>query len=159
MTFEPGPALGLLVLGYLYVRAVRLLSARGYRVPGSQQAYWWSGFALLALAFLGPLDVWADTYVSAHMAQHMVMADVATPLLLIGARNPVLMWLLPRSILVPLSRRRRVRALFHRLRTPMVAVGVYIVVLYLWHAAPLFESALRHPVVHALQHESFIVIS
>ena len=46
MTFEPGPALGLLVLGCLYVRAVRLLEARGYRVPAGQQAFWWTGFAL-----------------------------------------------------------------------------------------------------------------
>ena len=159
MTFEPGPALGLLVLGFLYVRATRLLRARGFEVPLGQQAYWWTGFAVLAFAFLGPLDTWADTYVSAHMTQHMVMADCATPLLLIGARNPVLMWLVPRSILVPLARRRRLRALFRKLRTPMVALGVYTVVLYLWHAAPLFEAALRHPVVHALQHESFIVFS
>lgn len=159
MTFEPGPALGLLVLGFLYMRAVKRLAVRGYGVPRSQQAFWWTGIALLAAAFLGPLDVWADTYVSAHMAQHMLMADIATPLLLIGLRNPVLMWFVPRSILVPLARRRWLRELFRRLRTPVVAVLAYTVVLYLWHAAPLFEAALRNPVVHALEHESFIVFS
>jgi cytochrome c oxidase assembly factor CtaG len=41
----------------------------------------------------------------------------------------------------------------------MVALPVYTLVLYAWHTTPLFEAALRSPVVHALQHESFIVFS
>jgi cytochrome c oxidase assembly factor CtaG len=159
VTFEPGPFVGLVVLALLYVRAVRVLGARGYRVPGGQQAFWWSGFALLAFAFLGPLDTWADTYVSSHMAQHMLMADIATPLMLVGLRNPVLVFFLPRPILEPLARRRTLRTAFAKLRSPMWAIPVYTVVLYLWHAAPLFEGALRHPLLHALQHESFIVFS
>ena len=159
MTFEPGPSLGLLVLAVLYVRAVRLLGGRGYRVPTGQQTFWWVGFACLTFAFLGPFDVWADTYVSAHMAQHMVMADVAVPLMLVGLRNPMLVFFLPRPVLEPLARRRTLRAAFAKLRSPLWAIPVYTVVLYLWHAAPLFEGALRHPVLHALQHESFIVFS
>jgi cytochrome c oxidase assembly factor CtaG len=159
VTFEPGPVVGLLVLAALYVRAVRVLGRRGYRVSRGQQAFWWSGFAVLTLAFIGPLDTWADTYVSAHMAQHMAMADVSVPLLLVGVRNPVLQFFLPPPVLAPLARRRRVRAAFRKLRSPMWAIPVYTVVLYLWHAAPLFEGALRHPALHALQHESFIVFS
>src|SRR5205823_14656489 len=50
-------------------------------------------------------------------------------------------------------------AAFRKLRSPMWAIPVYTVVLYLWHAAPLFEAALRNSFVHALQHESFIVFS
>src|SRR2546423_15566549 len=129
MTFEAGPFVGLVLLAGLYVRAVRLLARRGYRVPGGQQAFWWSGFALLTAALLGPLDKWADTYVSSHMAQHMLMADVATPLMLIGLRNPVLVFFLPRAILEPLARRRRLRELFSRLRSPIYAVAVYTAVL------------------------------
>ena len=107
MTFEPGPFAGLLVLAVLYVRAARVLARRGYHVPRGQQAYWWTGFACMTFALLGPLDSWADTYVSAHMAQHMVMADISVPLLLIGLRSPILMFYLPRAVLVPLARRRR----------------------------------------------------
>ena len=60
MTFQPGPTLGLVVLGLLYVRAVHVLGRRGYRVPTGQQSFWWSGFAFMAFAFLGPLDVKAQ---------------------------------------------------------------------------------------------------
>jgi cytochrome c oxidase assembly factor CtaG len=141
------------------VRAVRLLGRRGYPVPAGQQAFWWSGWVLLTASFVGPLDHYAPELVSAHMAQHVLMADIAAPLMLIGVRNPVLQNYLPPSILVPLSRRRRIRTAFARLRNPLVAVPVYTLVLYAWHVAPLFEAALESPVVHALQHESFIVFS
>jgi cytochrome c oxidase assembly factor CtaG len=157
MSFQPGPALGLAALAVLYVRAVRVLGVRGYRVPAGQQAFWWLGFACLAAAFFSPLDTEAVKIVSAHMAQHVLMADIAVPLMLIGVRNPVLQFYLPRPILEPLARRRRLRAAFRRLRNPMVAVPVYTAVLYGWHLGPTFTAALRNDFVHGLQHESFIV--
>jgi cytochrome c oxidase assembly factor CtaG len=159
MSFEAGPALGLLVLAVLYVRAVRVLGARGQRIPIGRQAFWWTGFAFLAGAFFSPLDGLAPKAVSAHMAQHVLMADIATPLMLIGLRNPVLFFFLPRSVLVPLARRRTLRAVFRKLRSPMVAIPVYTAVLYAWHLGPFFEGALRNQLVHGLQHESFIVFS
>jgi putative copper resistance protein D len=93
------------------------------------------------------------------MAQHVLMADIAVPLMLIGIRNPVLQFYLPRPILEPLARRQTLRALFRKLRQPAVAVGAYTLVLYAWHLGPLFEGALRNQFVHALQHESFIAFS
>jgi putative copper resistance protein D len=93
------------------------------------------------------------------MAQHVLMADVAVPLLLIGLRNPVLQFLLPPAILAPLARRRGLRAFFHRLRNPAIAIGVYTLVLYGWHLGPTFTAALKNDYVHALQHQSFIAFS
>ena len=57
MTFEAGPFVGLSLLALLYVRAVRRLDRRGQHVSAGQQTFWWVGFALLAAAFFGPLDV------------------------------------------------------------------------------------------------------
>lgn len=159
MSFQPGPALGLAVLALLYARAVRVLGRRGYRVPAGQQAFWWVGFACLAAAFFSPLDTEALKVVSAHMGQHVLMADVAVPLMLIGVRNPVLQFYLPRPILEPLARRHGLRAFFRRLRSPMVAVPVYTAVLYGWHLGPAFTAALRNDFVHGLQHQSFIAFS
>ena len=39
-----------------------------------------------------------------------------------------------------------------------MAVPVYALVLYGWHFTVLFEAAVRSPVVHALQHGSFVAI-
>ena len=44
------------------------------------------------------------------------------------------------------------------LRKPLVALPVYVLVLYGWHFSIFFDAAVRHPLVHALQHSSFIVI-
>jgi cytochrome c oxidase assembly factor CtaG len=147
------------VLALLYVRAVRVLGGRGYRVPRGQQAFWWLGFFFLAAAFFSPLDTQAQKVVSAHMAQHVLMADIAVPLMLIGIRNPVLQFFLPPSILAPLARRHGLRAFFRRLRNPAVAVGAYTAVLYAWHLGPTFTAALENQFVHALQHQSFIAFS
>jgi putative membrane protein len=46
---------------------------------------------------------------------------------------------------------------FRTLRQPLVALPVYAVVLYGWHLGFAFEGAVRHELVHAAQHASFIV--
>jgi putative copper resistance protein D len=91
------------------------------------------------------------------MAQHLLLADVAVPFLLAGARTPVLVFLLPRAVLVPLAHRRLLRRLFRFLRQPLVAIPSYLVILYTWHFSFAFEGALRHPAVHVLQHASFVL--
>lgn len=159
MAFSLGPALFLALIGVLYTRAVRVLGRRGYRVPVGQQLFWWTGFACMFLAFFGPLGAQADKLVWAHMAEHIVLADIGVPLMLIGIRNPVLQNYLPPPVLEPLARRRGLRRFFSRLRNPMLAIPVYTIVLFAWHAGPLFTAALRNDYVHALQHECFIAFS
>lgn len=159
MSFQPGPALGLVVLALLYMRSVRALGGRGFRVPVGQQVFWWTGWIALAAAFFSPLDTEALEAVSAHMAQHVLMADVAVPLMLIGIRNPVLQNYLPRPILEPLARRRGLRSFLARLRSPLLAILVYTFVLYAWHIGFAFTAALENPYVHGLQHQSFIAAS
>ena len=66
--------------------------------------------------------------------------------------------LLPRPLLVPLARARRFRGFFRTLRRPLVALPVFALVLYGWHFSFAFEAAVRYPVVHAIQHASFVGI-
>jgi cytochrome c oxidase assembly factor CtaG len=148
----------LIVVEALYVRAVRILRRRGVRVPYLQIALWHLGLGLQAVAFLSPLSSLADDLLTAHMAEHLLMADLGAPLLLAGVRNPVLMFFLPRSLLVPLARRRRLRAAFRWLRQPLVAIPLYVVVLYGWHLSFAFEGAVRNDLVHVAQHVSFVAI-
>jgi len=141
------------------VRATRILERRGYRVPALQQVCWFGGIALMGVALLSPLDSLGETdLLSAHMAQHLLIADLSAPLLVIGLRSPVYAFLLPRSMFAALSR-SRLRPIFKFLRQPWIAAPLWILTLYGWHFAPSYEAALRSPVVHALQHQTFIVAS
>ena len=45
------------------------------------------------------------------------------------------------------------------LRRPLVAIPIYVLTLYGWHLTFMFEGALENPVLHALQHQSFVVAS
>ena len=155
-SLEPGVIAWLLLAEGLYLRALRILARRGVAVPLLQRALWHAGLTLQAIGLLSPVDALGDELLSAHMAQHLLIADLAAPLLLAGLRNPVLVFFLPRGLLVPLARRTRLRAGFRALRRPLVAIPVYVLVLYGWHIGPLFEAAVRHPIVHVLQHASFI---
>jgi cytochrome c oxidase assembly factor CtaG len=146
----------LIVAEALYVRALRVLGRRGVEVPRGQIVFWHLGLALQAIALLSPLGTLADVRLSNHMAEHLLLADLGAPLLLAGLRTPVLVFFLPREVLVPLARRRRLRAAFRMLRRPYVAIPVYGVVLYGWHLTPAFEAAVRHDLVHVAQHASFI---
>ncbi len=157
-SLDPGAIVLFGVAVGFYARAVRVLRRRGYRVGAGQQACWYVGIGLQAFALLGPLDPLADELVGAHMAQHLLLADVAVPFLLFGLRTPMLVFFLPRPALVALARTRWLRSVLSTLVRPTVSVPVYVVVLYAWHVPALFDGALRHPFVHALQHLSFIAI-
>ena len=157
--FDPvGLALVLLLVA-LYMRAITVLRWRGHTVARGQQALYYGGVGLIAVALLGPPDALSDDLLSAHMGQHLLLADVAAPLLLAGMRTPVLMFMLPRALLVRLARTRWLRSLFRWLRKPLVAVPIWVLTLYGWHFRFSFQAALEHPAVHAVQHWSFFVSS
>jgi putative membrane protein len=146
----------LIVAETLYVRALRVLGRRGVAVPRGQIVLWHLGLGLQAVALLSPIGSAADELLSAHMVEHILLADLGAPLLLAGLRNPVLAFFLPRELLVPLARSRRLRGAFRTLRRPLVALPVYAVVLYGWHLGFAFEGAVRHELVHVAQHASFV---
>jgi cytochrome c oxidase assembly factor CtaG len=158
MVLDPGQLVLVLGTEALYLRALMVLRARGVGVPAVQIVFWHLGIALWAIGFFSPVHRLGEDLLSAHMAQHLLIADLAAPLLLAGARNPVLMFLLPKPVLATLARSGAPRRFFRWLRRPLVAVPVYALVLYGWHFAFAFEAAVRYPVVHALQHMSFVGI-
>ncbi len=157
VSLDPAAVALLLLAGACYRSGARRLAARGRPVGRWQQTAWWSGLGLVALALLGPLDPLADSLFVAHMGQHLLLGDLAAPLLVAGLRTPMLQFALPRPALVAVARRRGLRRVLAVLRRPPVALAVYVLGLYGWHVAGSFDAALRHPVFHALQHETFLL--
>ncbi|MGH2968486.1 MAG: cytochrome c oxidase assembly protein [Solirubrobacteraceae bacterium] len=157
-SLDPGVLATIAAAELLYLRALRILRGRGVAVALGQKLLWHAGITLWTIGLVSPVDGLGDELLSAHMAQHLLIADLGAPLLLAGARFPVLVFLLPRPVLVPLARWRAGRRAFRMLRRPLVAVPVYVLVLYGWHFSFAFEAAVRHPAVHALQHASFVAI-
>ena len=156
LSLDPVLVAVLLLASGLYVRGLRVVRRRRLTVSHWQQAAWWTGIGLLAIALLGPPDAYDDRLLSAHMTQHLLLGDIAAPFLLLGMRTPMLLFYLPRPALVLLARRRRLRRVFALLRQPLVALPLYVVTVYAWHVSALFEGAVRHPLLHAVQHEAFL---
>jgi cytochrome c oxidase assembly factor CtaG len=117
-----------------------------------------AALALLALA-LGPMDGLADERFSWHMAQHMLLAVAAAPLLAAGAPAVPLLLMLPVRWRAPVA---RVRVALRRapgvrvLYLPVTAWILQVAVLWGWHLPGAYAAAETSPLLHALEHALFI---
>jgi len=148
-------------LATLYTRGWRTLrqQGRGDLPPWWHLLSYLTGLGTIAIALTSPLDDLADTWFSAHMAQHLLLTMMAAPLLLLGNPLPVCLWGLPRrarhAVGRPLTRQARVRRVLEVLTRLPVAWANYVVVLWIWHVPLLYEAALEHQVLHILEHIMF----
>jgi cytochrome c oxidase assembly factor CtaG len=140
----------LAVLVAVYVmRFRRARREAGGRGAGPMQAVAFAAAALaLLIALASPLDGLGENYLfSAHMAQHILLGDLA-PLLLVLS--------LSRVIMRPATRRlMRIERALGRFAHPVTGLFLWLFLLYLWHTPALYNAALEHPVVHLLEHVSF----
>jgi putative membrane protein len=118
------------------------------------------GIAALAIALISPLDTLSDLIFSAHMSQHELLMVVAAPLVVLGRPLTAYWWALPARAKAPVA------ALLHTLPLrlgwriltgPLLVLVMHTAVRWLWHLPVLFEAAMRHEPLHALQHLSFFL--
>ena len=98
------------------------------------------------IAFVSPLGHVGEELLWVHMVQHLVIGDVAALLICLG---------LTRAVLAPVLAIR----FFDRLRVlglPYVALPLWIANLFIWHIPVLYEGAVNHSGIHALEHACFI---
>ena len=149
LTADPGVIVAVGVVGYLYVRRWRSVRATdGPRsASGWRLASFLAGLAMVVIALVSPIDALSHQLATMHMAGHILLLDAAPILCILG---------LTKVILRPVT--RRVQAIEKRagvLAHPAVAVIAYAGLLWLWHVPALYDAALRHSVVHVLEHLSF----
>jgi putative membrane protein len=142
----------------LYAQAFVRLRRRSPRHAGLGNALLFlTGVALATLAVVSPLDALAeDTLLSAHMAQHLLLGDLAPLLLVLGARGPICVFLLPAPAL-RLVAHSRLRAAIDVLLRPAVSFAVWAVAVGAWHVPAAYDLALDHPAVHVLEHASLFL--
>jgi putative membrane protein len=125
-----------------------------------------AGLATIVLATSGPIDRLADQLFWAHMVQHVLLIEVAAPLIVL-ARPWNRLW---RPF--PLDFRRAVagglarggwaaplRLLGRVLAVPAVAFVLMNGGLVLWHVPALYDAALASQAVHDLEHAVFFATS
>ena len=128
-----------------FVRA-RRLAALGRPIPSWRRACFYSGLVLIAITLVSPLAGVADELFWAHMAEHLLIADLGALLLVLGFTG---------QLLQPLLRTKALGWLRH-LAHPVPAFGLWAANLFLWHLVGPHEAAVQDDAVHALQHMLFV---
>jgi cytochrome c oxidase assembly factor CtaG len=139
------PVLATVVYLTLYFRRTHTLAREGRPVERWRMVSFASGALLLAAVQIGPLDSLSDQVLVSHMAQHIVIGDFCSLLIVFGLTGPVIQPLLHIRVTRPL------RVLAH----PLVALALWGLDLYAWHLPLFYQLAIRHDLVHALEHACF----
>ena len=157
-----GP-MALVALGTAYAVGLRRLWRRvgtGRVVRRWQAAAHVAGLLIIFAAIGPPLDAWADSRLSGHMVQHLLLVAVAPPLVVLGATVPTLLRALPAGT------RRRLGRMRSRLRRSRFsarwvlwltgAVVAHLIAIWAWHLPAAFQAAAQSGMMHAAQHASFL---
>jgi putative membrane protein len=163
-TFAPAVWIGLAAAAYLYASGLAVLwrrAGRGRVVAPWRARCFWAGIAALVVALISPVDAVGSALFAVHMVQHLLLIMIAAPLLVLGDALTATLWALPlrwrRRVGSGWRRARTVRALWSVLRAAPVAWALHVVALWIWHAPPFYEAALRNEAVHVLEHATFFL--
>ena len=125
-------------------------------------AWFFAGWLTVALALLSPLHGLAERFFWVHMVEHELLMVVAAPLLVASQPQAALIW----GLGAGWARRFAIATPAVLLRKswswatqPLAAWSLHTAVLWVWHVPALFEAALRHEAVHAVQHVSFLGVA
>ncbi len=109
-----------------------VLATRGERVERWRVAAFGAGCLLLLATAVTPLEALSYHLLSMHLLQNVILAEWAPALLVLG---------IPPTVAVRLGRIPAVR----QLTRPPVALGLWLLVYFVWHLPPAYDTALEHP--------------
>jgi putative membrane protein len=143
---QPAQLAPVLLLGLAYRLRIGQLAGRGRRIRTGRKIAFYAGLTVVFIAVVSPVDWYGENRLLwVHMIQHLLLGDIAPLLVVLGLTGAML-----RPVLA-IHALRRLRALAH----PLVALPLWIVDLYLWHVPALYQAALDHQAIHALEHLCF----
>ncbi|HEV2477280.1 MAG TPA: cytochrome c oxidase assembly protein [Candidatus Dormibacteraeota bacterium] len=106
--------------------------------------YFFAGLFVMWLALETPIDTLSDRYLdSVHMLQHVLLAFVAPPLMLLGLSGAMV----GRIVRIP-----GVRAVME----PVPAQVIAAVIMIVWHIPALYDATLRNEGLHVVEHLMFV---
>ncbi len=158
----------LITVGCALTLSVYLVGLRQLRRTRPEFPAWraWcfaGGIAVLWISLASPLEELADTLLTAHMIEHLLLMSAVPPLVLLGWPTVPLLRGLPaplrRWTAAPLLRSRIVRRVEHFLVIPVVAWLAMNLTFLLWHIPSAYDYALDHETVHDLEHLCFLATS
>ena len=122
------------------------------QAPWSRAGMFACALAVVVVPLVSPLNVAGERYLlSAHMLEHVFLADAGAALLVLSVRGPISRSLLPRPAPAPLP------AIGAFLLRPAVTLAVWAAVVAAWHIPAVYDRALTHPALHAVEHLSFVL--
>jgi len=155
-TVHPSTVIGIVGLATLYERGMRVArrtpTAETSRVQRpATRAFFYSALVILFLSLNGWLHDLSDSYLfSAHMVQHLMLALVVAPFLIMGTPGELLRPILALPGVMPVAR---------WITAPSCCFAIFTVVVAGWHLPPLYNYALLHHPVHIVQHLMLLAAS
>ncbi|HEX3672382.1 MAG TPA: cytochrome c oxidase assembly protein [Candidatus Cybelea sp.] len=111
--------------------------------------------ATVAVAALAPpLDRLADVSFAWHMLQHLVLFYLVTLLVLVARPFDLLRHFGGKRATAAVARASRP---LHALASPVIALTVFVAILWTTHVSPLYELALERPAVHVAEHGLYVI--
>ena len=149
---------GIVAIAFFLQGWRRLRRRRTDLAPWTRIPLFVAGVLVTVLAIVSPVDHIGERYLqSAHMLQHVLIADLGIALTLLAVRGPLTVFFLPRNLLAPLARIGPLRSTLRFLLRPGISYAVWVVVLVGWHVPVFYEAALGNRVWHDLEHLSFVL--
>ena len=139
---------GILVPWLAFARARRQEPAGA---PWTRAALFAAGLAVMVGPLCSPLHTAAERYLlSAHMLEHVLLADAGAALLVLAVRGPI--------ACAMGERLRPLRPVTSVLLQPGVTLAVWVAVIGVWHVPALYDRALASPALHDLEHATFALV-
>jgi putative membrane protein len=158
---DPTVMTGLVLAAAVYGIAWRRIQLAGQRaVPVRYPLCYYGGLLAIAAALLGPFDVYNQESLLMHMSQHLLLLQIAAPLIWLGRPvQLILQAVSPRRsgpVLRVVLRRRWVRGVLIFVSHPLVAFLGFNFTMIFWHVPTMYDLALSHPFIHDLEHITFL---